>query len=76
MSQGGHEIALLSAGGGLVCLEAVMEKKIKNAYALIRPPGTCIWRSSLYVSNSFYFVNNKKYRTSRRAFMGKWILYL
>ena len=38
MSMGGHDIAVLSAGGGLAAIEAVMDGYVKNAYALIRPP--------------------------------------
>ncbi len=38
MSSGGHEIATLSAGGGLVAVDAVMNGTVTNAYALIRPP--------------------------------------
>ncbi|RKU13165.1 histone deacetylase [Candidatus Poribacteria bacterium] len=38
----GHEsydIALLSTGGVLCAAEAVVTKKVKNAFALVRPPG-------------------------------------
>ncbi|MBM7646259.1 acetoin utilization deacetylase AcuC-like enzyme [Scopulibacillus daqui] len=34
-----YEIALLSAGGVLTAVDAVMEKEVRNAYALVRPPG-------------------------------------
>lgn len=34
-----YEIAALSAGGALAALEAVMEGRVRNAYALVRPPG-------------------------------------
>lgn len=34
-----YEIALLSTGGGLAAVDAVMEGRVKNAYALTRPPG-------------------------------------
>ncbi|HLR61385.1 MAG TPA: class II histone deacetylase [Lentibacillus sp.] len=34
-----YEIALKSAGGVLTSVEAVMEEKVQNAYALVRPPG-------------------------------------
>ncbi|MFZ1467439.1 MAG: class II histone deacetylase [Paracoccaceae bacterium] len=36
---GGYEIALLSAGGVLTAAEAVVDGKVDNAYALVRPPG-------------------------------------
>jgi len=39
MGTGSYEIALLSAGGVLTGLEAILEGKINNAYALVRPPG-------------------------------------
>lgn len=34
-----YEIALLSAGGVLTAVDAVMNDKVANAYALTRPPG-------------------------------------
>jgi acetoin utilization deacetylase AcuC-like enzyme len=36
---GSYEIALLSAGGVLAALEAILEERVDNAYALVRPPG-------------------------------------
>jgi acetoin utilization deacetylase AcuC-like enzyme len=36
---GSYEIALLSAGGCLEAADAVLEGRVKNAYALVRPPG-------------------------------------
>lgn len=33
------EVALLSAGGALVAVDAVMNGRLRNAYALLRPPG-------------------------------------
>ncbi len=36
---GGFEIALLAAGGALMAVEAVMDGKLDNAYALLRPAG-------------------------------------
>ncbi len=36
---GGYEIAKLSAGGVLASVEAVMAGTVRNAYALVRPPG-------------------------------------
>lgn len=34
-----YEIALLSAGGALTAVDAVMNEEVDNAYALTRPPG-------------------------------------
>ncbi|WP_174614461.1 class II histone deacetylase [Virgibacillus ihumii] len=34
-----YEIALLSAGGAITAIDAVMQEKVNNAYALTRPPG-------------------------------------
>lgn len=39
MGRGSYEIAMLSAGGVLAALEAVLEGQVDNAYALVRPPG-------------------------------------
>jgi acetoin utilization deacetylase AcuC-like enzyme len=39
LGHGSYEIALLSAGGVLAALEAIMEHRVRNAYALVRPPG-------------------------------------
>ena len=36
---GSYEIALWAAGGAITAMEAVVTGKVKNAYALIRPPG-------------------------------------
>lgn len=36
---GGYEIALLSAGGVITALDAVIDGNIDNAYCLVRPPG-------------------------------------
>ncbi len=36
---GGFEIALLAAGGALAAVNAVMDGKVDNAYALLRPAG-------------------------------------
>ncbi len=36
---GSYEIALLSAGGAITGVDAVMEGKVQNIYALTRPPG-------------------------------------
>lgn len=35
----GYDIALLAAGGAIQALRAVVEGKVQNAYALVRPPG-------------------------------------
>ena len=37
--RGSYEIAMLSAGGVLAALEAIVAGDIDNAYALVRPPG-------------------------------------
>jgi hypothetical protein len=37
--RGSFEIALLSSGGAFCALDAVMRGEVKNAYALVRPPG-------------------------------------
>ncbi|WP_232059246.1 class II histone deacetylase [Kineobactrum salinum] len=39
LGRGSYEIALLSAGGVLAALEAIMAGEVDNAYALVRPPG-------------------------------------
>ena len=36
---GAYEIALLAAGGAITALEAVLDGRVANAYALVRPPG-------------------------------------
>jgi acetoin utilization deacetylase AcuC-like enzyme len=36
---GSYEIALLSAGGTLAATDAVLDGRVRNAYALVRPPG-------------------------------------
>jgi acetoin utilization deacetylase AcuC-like enzyme len=36
---GSYEIALLSAGGVIAAVDAVLERRVENAYALVRPPG-------------------------------------
>lgn len=38
-SRGGFEIALLSAGGTIRAVDAVLDGEVENAYALVRPPG-------------------------------------
>jgi acetoin utilization deacetylase AcuC-like enzyme len=37
--KGSFEIAQLSAGGTIAAFDAVIEGRLKNAYALVRPPG-------------------------------------
>jgi acetoin utilization deacetylase AcuC-like enzyme len=39
LSPGSFEAALYAAGGGLEATRAVLEGEVKNAYALLRPPG-------------------------------------
>jgi acetoin utilization deacetylase AcuC-like enzyme len=36
---GGYDIALLSAGAAMAAVDAVMAGEVRNAYALVRPPG-------------------------------------
>ncbi|GLC46063.1 hypothetical protein PLESTM_001821300 [Pleodorina starrii] len=36
---GGYHIAALAAGGAIVAVEAVLRGEVRNAYALVRPPG-------------------------------------
>ncbi len=36
---GSYEIAMLAAGGCITAVEAVLDGKVDNAYALVRPPG-------------------------------------
>jgi len=36
---GSYEIALLAAGGCITAVDAVLDGKVGNAYALVRPPG-------------------------------------
>tara|TARA_B110000261_G_C13055313_1_gene345894 strand:+ start:210 stop:1385 length:1176 start_codon:yes stop_codon:yes gene_type:complete len=39
IGRGSYEIAALSAGGVISAVDAVIEQKVNNAYALVRPPG-------------------------------------
>lgn len=39
MGTGSFDIALLSAGGVIEAVDAVLEQRVDNAYALVRPPG-------------------------------------
>jgi acetoin utilization deacetylase AcuC-like enzyme len=39
IGRGSYEIALLAAGGCLEAVDAVMDGRVANAYALVRPPG-------------------------------------
>jgi acetoin utilization deacetylase AcuC-like enzyme len=39
MAAGGYEITVLSAGGGIAMVDAVLDGTVNNGYALIRPPG-------------------------------------
>jgi acetoin utilization deacetylase AcuC-like enzyme len=38
-SAGGFEVALLAAGGTITAVDAVLDGRVRNAYALVRPPG-------------------------------------
>lgn len=50
-----YEIALLSAGGALTAVDAVMQEKVQNAYALTRPPGH---HAEYEIGAGFCLVNN------------------
>lgn len=39
VGRGSYEIALLSTGGAITAVDAVMQSEVENAYALTRPPG-------------------------------------
>lgn len=39
IGHGSYEIALLAAGGCIAAVEAVIAGRVRNAYALVRPPG-------------------------------------
>jgi acetoin utilization deacetylase AcuC-like enzyme len=39
IGEGGYEIAALAAGGCMVAVDAVLEGRVDNAYALVRPAG-------------------------------------
>ena len=39
IGHGSYEIALLAAGGCLAAVDAVVTGRVRNAYALVRPPG-------------------------------------
>jgi acetoin utilization deacetylase AcuC-like enzyme len=52
---GSFDAALLAAGGCIEAGKAVMEKRVDNAYALIRPPGHHAMRSK---AGGFCFFNN------------------
>lgn len=39
---GAYSIATLAAGGAIVATDAVLDGYVRNAYALVRPPGTLL----------------------------------
>ena len=39
MGTGSYDIAMLSAGGVIEAVDAVLDGRVQNAYALVRPPG-------------------------------------
>ena len=39
ISRKSYEVALMAAGGVLNAVDAVMEKKVANAFCAVRPPG-------------------------------------
>ncbi len=60
---GVFEIALLSAGGAIRAAKAVLEKEVKNCFAMIRPPGH---HAKPYIGAGFCYLNNM-------AIMVKWL---
>lgn len=53
--RGTYELACLSAGGAILAGESVCEKKVDNAFALIRPPGHHAGKN---FGGGFCFFNN------------------
>ena len=53
--QGSYEIAMLSAGGAMTAVDAVLKNQVKNAYALLRPPGHHAERN---IGKGFCIFNN------------------
>lgn len=49
------EIALLSAGGAIKAAKSVLEGEVKNAFAMIRPPGH---HAHPYIGAGFCYLNN------------------
>lgn len=39
LTRGSYEIAMLAAGGAMAAVDAVLNGKVRNCYALVRPPG-------------------------------------
>jgi acetoin utilization deacetylase AcuC-like enzyme len=39
IAPGSREVALLGAGSALAAVDAVMQRKVRNAFAVVRPPG-------------------------------------
>lgn len=50
-----YDVALLAVGGGFAAIDAVVEGKVRNAYALLRPPGH---HSTPDEAMGFCFFNN------------------
>jgi acetoin utilization deacetylase AcuC-like enzyme len=50
-----YSVALLSAGGALAAVDAVMEGRVRNAYAMTRPPGH---HATPDMAMGFCFFNN------------------
>ncbi len=61
---GVFERALLAAGGAIKAAEAVVERVVDNAFAMVRPPGH---HAKPYIGAGFCYLNNM-------AIMVKWLL--
>lgn len=48
---GSYDIARLAAGGVIAATEAVVSGRVRNAYALVRPPGHHAERVQLYAGD-------------------------
>jgi acetoin utilization deacetylase AcuC-like enzyme len=55
MDRSSYELALLSAGAALTCLELVLSREVSNAHAMLRRSGHHAWRDSGY---GFCIFNN------------------
>ncbi|MHA1890213.1 MAG: histone deacetylase family protein [Promethearchaeota archaeon] len=55
VSEDSYDVSLLAAGGVITAADAVMDGKVKNAFALVRPPGH---HANRYKSSGFCVFNN------------------
>ncbi len=64
-----YDVALLAAGGGIMAVDRVADRKARNAYVLCRPPGHHAERSRAF---GFCFINNiavaAHYLTAKKDF--------